>query len=45
MNLDNISKKIKEMNLDKIRVTLIEMIEKNMTPCCEEEMSLDIISL
>jgi hypothetical protein len=35
----------KEMNLDKIRVTLIEMIEENMTPCCEEEMSLDNISL
>ena len=34
-----------EMNLDKIRVTLIEMIEENMTPCCEKEMSLDNISL
>ncbi len=33
------------MNLDKIRVTLIEMIVVNMTPCCEEEMSLDNISL
>ena len=33
------------MNLDKIRVTLIEMIEENMTSCCEKEMSLDYISL
>ena len=33
------------MNLDKIRVTLIEMIEENMTPGCEKEMSLDNISL
>jgi hypothetical protein len=44
INLDNISKTNKEMNLDKIRVVLIEMNEENMTPCCEKEMNLDNIS-